>query len=105
MIAASFVVAFGIGCVCGRLYSYVALLMVSPLLAAVVAMLSWRTGAGVPTAALVGVGAMALSQIGFLVGVTLDPRFGAGRRAPGASLMRPPKRTPVKRPPSSAPKR
>ena len=101
MIVASVVVAFAIGSLLGRLYSYVALLLVSPLIALSLATISWKGGAGVATAAFVGLGAMALAQVGFLLGVVLDPSFRAGRPASGSGLAR----RPAKPRPSSLPER
>ena len=83
MIIASLVAAFGIGCLLGRLYSYVALLAVSPLVALVAAATAWTSNTGSLKAALLGLGAMALSQIGFLAGVALDPQFSASHRVRG----------------------
>lgn len=101
MIVASFVAAFAVGSLIGRLYSFVALLLVSPLIALSLATMSWKDGSGLATAALVGLGAMGLSQVGFLFGVILDPRFTASRRSSGASFPR----KPAKSRPSSSPER
>ena len=89
MIVAS-LVALGIGSLLGRLYSFVAMLLVGPLVAAIAAVVSWTDGNGLATAALVGLGAMVVLQIGFVLGVTLDPRFGKERRTFGGRSERPP---------------
>ncbi len=99
MIVASLVVASCIGSMVGRLYSFVAMLLVSPLIAAAAAMTSWKGGDGLARVALVGLGAMVVSQIGFLLGVMLDPRFGKQRRSFSTRSGRKPARS---HPPSAA---
>lgn len=83
MIVASSVVAFVVGGLLGRLYSFVALLIVSPLLAFVAALAMWKTGSTGLHAALLGLFAMALSQAGFLAGGALRLRKSS-KRAPRA---------------------